>query len=56
MLAAAIAIVVAGLILSMFLGFFGFIVAAVGLVLFAFWLIGLIRAEPSRPAPRPRAD
>ena len=49
MLAAAIGIIVAGLLLSLFLGFFGFIVAAVGVVLFVVWLVALRRAEPAPP-------
>ena len=53
MLAAAIAIVVAGLVLALFLGFFGFIVAAVGIVLFILWLIGVLRARPPAAAPPP---
>ena len=56
MLAAAIGIIVAGLLLSLFLGFFGFIVAAIGIILFIVWLVGFFRAEPSPPPPPPRAD
>jgi hypothetical protein len=48
-LAAAIGIIVAGLLLTLFLGFFGLIVAAVGLVLLVIWLVGL------RRQPRPTA-
>ena len=47
MLAAAIGLIVAGLLLGLFLGFFGFIVTAVGLVLFILWLVALMRAAPS---------
>ena len=50
MLAAAIGIIVAGLILSLFLGFFGFIIALVGVVLFIAWLVAFRRAEPAPPA------
>ena len=49
MLAAALGIIVAGLLLSLFLGFFGFIVAAIGLILLVVWLIGFVRARPARP-------
>lgn len=51
MLAAALAIVVVGLLLSLFLGFFGLIVSAVGVLLFIIWLIGFLRAEPAPPPP-----
>ena len=53
MLAAALGLILAGLVLLLFLGFFGFVVMAVGLVLFAIWLVGVIRAEPSAPTSRP---
>jgi|Tabmets5t2r1_1033131.scaffolds.fasta_scaffold07740_2 hypothetical protein len=56
MLAAAIGLIVAGLLLGLFLGFFGFIVMAVGLVLFILWLVALMRAEPSRAQSPPPAD
>jgi hypothetical protein len=56
MLAAAIGIFLVGLLLSLFLGFFGFIVAGVGLVLFVIWLIALLRAEPAPPQRPPAAD
>ena len=53
MLAAAIALVVAGLLLGLFLGFFGFIISAVGILLFIVWLIGFMRADPAPPPPPP---
>ena len=53
MLAAAIAIVVAGLLFSLFLGFFGLIIAAVGVLLFIIWLVGFARKDPAPPAPPP---
>jgi dolichol kinase len=53
MLAAAVAIVVAGLVLSLFLGFFGLIVSAVGVVLFILWLISFRRTDPAPPPPSP---
>ena len=56
MLAAAIAIIVAGLLLTLFLGFFGLIVAAVGVVLFIIWLVGLMRADPAPRPPPPPAE
>jgi hypothetical protein len=55
MLAAALGVIVAGLLLSLFLGFFGFIVSAVGLVLFIVWLIGFMRKDPVPPPPPPPA-
>ena len=51
MLAAAIAIIVLGLLLSLFLSFFGLIVSAVGVVLLIVWLIGFVRTRPAPPAP-----
>ena len=56
MVAAAIGLVLAGLLLGLFLGFFGFVVMGVGLVLFVIWLIGVVRAEPPAPTPPPRTD
>lgn len=53
MLAAALGLIVAGLLLGLFLSFFGFIVTIVGIVLFALWLIGLLRDEPPATAPPP---
>jgi hypothetical protein len=55
-LAAALAIVVAGLLLSLFIGFFGFIVAAVGVMLFIIWLVGFMRADPAPRPPPPPAE
>lgn len=43
MIAAAVALVVIGLVLSLFLGYFGFIVSAVGIVLFVLALLGFRR-------------
>ena len=42
-LAGSIAIIVVGLLLSLFLGWFGLIVAAVGIVLLVAWLLGIGR-------------
>ena len=53
MLAAGLGLIIAGLLLLLFLGFFGFVVMAVGVVLFVIWLVGFIRAEPSAPTSRP---
>ena len=50
MIAAALALVVAGLLLALFLGVFGFIVAAVGLVLLILALVGFgRRSAEGRP-------
>ena len=43
MIAAAVALIVIGVILGMFTGFFGFIVAGVGLVLLVLALVGFGR-------------
>jgi hypothetical protein len=51
MLAAALGLIVAGLLLGLFLGYFGFIVAVAGIVLLVVWLVGLRRAGPASPAP-----
>jgi hypothetical protein len=49
-IAAAIALIVIGLILALFLGFFGFIISAVGVVLLVLWLVGFgRRAAEGRP-------
>jgi hypothetical protein len=49
-IAAALALVVAGLLLALFLGVFGFIVAAVGLVLLILALVGFgRRSAEGRP-------
>ena len=53
MIFAAIALIVIGLLLALFLGFFGFIVAAVGVALLILWLVGLMRGEPAPPEPPP---
>lgn len=50
MIAVAIGLVVAGLVLSLFLGFFGFIIAAVGIVLLVLWLVGVGRRAAERPS------
>ena len=50
MIAAALALIVAGLLVSLFLGYFGFIVSAVGLVLLVLALLGFgRRAAESGP-------
>ena len=43
MIAAGIGLLVAGLVVSLFLGYFGFIVAAVGLVILVLALLGIGR-------------
>lgn len=43
MIAAGIGLIVAGLAVSLFLGYFGFIVAAVGLVILVLALLGIGR-------------
>ena len=50
MAGAAIGLIVAGLVLSLFLGFFGFIIAAVGLVLLVLWFVGVGRRAAERPS------
>jgi hypothetical protein len=42
-IAAGIGLLVAGLVVSLFLGYFGFIVAAVGLVILVLALLGIGR-------------
>ncbi len=42
MLAAAFALIIAGAVLSLFLGYFGFIVSGVGLFLLVLAVIGLV--------------
>lgn len=50
MAAAAVALIVAGLALSLFLGWFGFIIAAVGLVLLVLWFVGVGRRAAEGPS------
>lgn len=50
MVGAAIGLIVAGLVLSLFLGFFGFIIAAVGIVLLVLWFVGVGRRAAERPS------
>jgi hypothetical protein len=45
-IAAGIGLIVAGLVVSLFLGYFGFIVAAVGLVILVLALLGIGRGAP----------
>jgi hypothetical protein len=49
-IAAALALIVAGIVLSLFLGFFGFIIAAVGVVLLVLWFVGVGRRAAERPS------
>jgi hypothetical protein len=49
-LAAAIALILVGLLLIPFTSFFSVIVAVVGLVLLVVWLIGFMRRRSAGPA------
>ncbi len=50
MAAAAVGLIVAGLALSLFLGWFGFIIAAVGIVLLVLWFVGVGRRAAEGPS------
>ena len=50
MLAAALALIVVGLLLIPFTSFFSLIVSIVGLVLLVVWLVGLSRRRAGGPA------
>ena len=50
MIAAALALIVAGILLSLFLGFFGLIIAAVGIVLLVLWFVGVGRRAAEHPS------
>jgi hypothetical protein len=49
-LAAALALIVVGLLLIPFTSFFSLIVSVIGLVLLVVWLVGLMRRRAAGPA------
>lgn len=50
MIAAAIGLIVAGLVLALFLGWFGFIISVVGIVLLVLWFLGVGRRAAEGPS------
>jgi hypothetical protein len=50
MVGAAVGLIIAGLVLSLFLGWFGFIISAVGIVLLVLWFAGVGRRAAERPS------
>ena len=54
MIAVAIAVVLAGIVLGIFIPPFGFVAAGVGLVLLVLWLLGAGRWAQTRPSPGSR--